>query len=88
MGTSLLWGGRHCIISIQTLARPAHLFIFRISGSMAALVGRLPEAVSRWASCGADLRQESEAFSSEYERLDQELAETQEAAKSPQSKKR
>ena len=51
---------------------------------LAALVGRLPEAVSRWASRGADLRQESEAFSDSYERLDQELAATQETGESPQ----
>ncbi len=50
---------------------------------LAAQIGRLPEAVSRWASRCADLRQESEAFSSEYERLDQELAASQETERSP-----
>ena len=55
---------------------------------LAALVGRLPEAVSRWASRGADLRQESEAFSVAYEKLDQELAASQETEKLPQPKER
>ena len=41
---------------------------------MAGLVGRWPEAVSRWASRGAEMRVESEAFRDAYERLDQTLA--------------
>lgn len=42
--------------------------------AIAELVGRRPEAVSRWASRGADLRQESEEFSSAYEKLDRAIA--------------
>ena len=42
--------------------------------SLAGVVGRLPEAVSRWASRGAELRQESKDFREAYERLDQHLA--------------
>jgi REP element-mobilizing transposase RayT len=42
--------------------------------SLAEVVGRLPEVVSRWASRGAKMRQESAEFRSEYERLDRALA--------------
>ena len=38
------------------------------------LVGRRPEAVSRWANRGAELRQESEEFVSAYEALDRAIA--------------
>ena len=55
---------------------------------LAALVGRLPEAVSRWASRGADLRQKSEAFSDAYERLDQQLAANQSTNKPLQPEER
>lgn len=37
--------------------------------------GRPPETVSRWASRGATLRQDSSEFRSEYEELDRALAE-------------
>jgi REP element-mobilizing transposase RayT len=55
---------------------------------LAELVGRLPEAVSRWANRGAHLRQESEAFSEAYERLDQQLAASQATERPPQSEER
>jgi len=55
---------------------------------LAEPVGRLPEAVSRWASRGAELRQESDAFSNAYERLDQQLAANQEIEIAPQPKDR
>jgi len=55
---------------------------------LAELVGRLPEAVSRWASRGAELRQESEAFSDTYENLDQQLAAYQATGRSPQTEER
>jgi REP element-mobilizing transposase RayT len=42
--------------------------------SLSELVGRRPEAVSRWAYRGAEMRQESEGFSAAYEKLDGELA--------------
>ena len=42
--------------------------------SMAELVGRRPEAISRWASMGANLRLESKEFCAAYEKLDAELA--------------
>jgi REP element-mobilizing transposase RayT len=42
--------------------------------SMAKLVGRLPEAVSRWGSRGAEMRQESDEFRQAYEKLDRYLA--------------
>jgi hypothetical protein len=41
---------------------------------LAGLVGRLPEAVSRWGSRGAEMRQESEDFREAYEKLDRDLA--------------
>jgi len=44
---------------------------------LAELVGRLPETVSRWAIRGAEMRQESEELSEEYERLDRALAASQ-----------
>ena len=40
---------------------------------LAELVGRLPEAVGRWGSRGAELRQESEEFREAYEKLDRDL---------------
>ncbi len=55
---------------------------------LAELVGRLPEAVSRWASRGADLRQESEAFSEAYESLDQQLAANQSTEKPSKAEER
>lgn len=42
--------------------------------ALADLVGRRPEAVSRWASRGAELRQKSADFRAAYEKLDHELA--------------
>jgi REP element-mobilizing transposase RayT len=42
--------------------------------AIAELVGRRPEAVSRWASRGADLRQQSQEFASAYEALDRAVA--------------
>ena len=42
--------------------------------AMAQLVGRMPEAVSRWGSRGAEMRQESEEFRQAYEKLDETLA--------------
>lgn len=50
---------------------------------LAGLVARLPEAVSRWASHGAAMRQQSREFRDEYERLDQALAAGQGVAKQP-----
>jgi len=44
---------------------------------LAELVDRLPETVSRWAVRGAEMRQESEELSEEYERLDRALAASQ-----------
>ncbi len=41
---------------------------------LAGLVGRLPEAVSRWGSRGAEMRQESENFREAYKKLDRDLA--------------
>jgi hypothetical protein len=41
---------------------------------LAGLVGRLPEAVSRWGSRGEEMRQESEVFREAYEKLDRDLA--------------
>ena len=41
---------------------------------LARLVGRLPEAVSRWGARGAEMRQESEEFRQAYDRLDGALA--------------
>ena len=41
---------------------------------LAGLLGRWPEAVSRWASRGAEVRMESNDFRNDYERLDQALA--------------
>ena len=41
---------------------------------LAKYLGRWPEAISRWASHGAKMRMESEDFSADYERLDQDLA--------------
>jgi len=41
---------------------------------LAELVGRLPEAVSRWGGRGAEMRQESEEFREAYEKLDRDLA--------------
>jgi hypothetical protein len=38
------------------------------------LLGRLPEAVSRWESRGAEMRQESEDFREAQEKLDGDLA--------------
>jgi chromosomal replication initiation ATPase DnaA len=38
------------------------------------LLGRLPEAVSRWASRGSEIRLSSRDFLQEYEALDQTLA--------------
>jgi hypothetical protein len=38
------------------------------------LLGRLPEAVSRWESRGAEMRQESEDFREANEKLDRDLA--------------
>ena len=40
---------------------------------LAGLVGRLPEAVGRWGSRGAEMRQESDEFREAYERLDGNL---------------
>jgi hypothetical protein len=40
----------------------------------AELLGRWPEAVSRWASRGPEMRINSEDFRADYERLDQALA--------------
>jgi REP element-mobilizing transposase RayT len=42
--------------------------------ALAQLVGRMPEAVSRWGSRGAEMRQESEEFRQAYEKLDEALA--------------
>lgn len=42
--------------------------------SIADLVGRRPEAVSRWASRGVELRRSSVDFRTAYEKLDYELA--------------
>ena len=42
--------------------------------SLSELLGRRPEAVSRWAYRGAEMRQEFEEFAAEYENLDRELA--------------
>ena len=42
--------------------------------ALARLVGRMPEAVSRWGSRGAEMRQESEEFRQAYEKLDETLA--------------
>jgi hypothetical protein len=42
--------------------------------ALAQLVGRMPEAVSRWGSRGAEMRQESEEFREAYEKLDETLA--------------
>lgn len=39
------------------------------------LLGRWPEAVSRWAGRGAEMRMSSKEFLTEYEALDQALAE-------------
>jgi REP element-mobilizing transposase RayT len=41
---------------------------------LSGVVGRRPEAVTRWAYRGAEIRQESEEFSAAYEKLDRELA--------------
>jgi len=41
---------------------------------LAERLGRWPEAVSRWASRGAEMRLESDVFRADYERLDQTLA--------------
>jgi len=41
---------------------------------LAELLGRWPEAVSRWASRGAEMRMGSGDFRDDYERLDQALA--------------
>ena len=43
-------------------------------GRRGKLVGRWPEAISRWASRGAEMRMGSEDFSADFERLDQTLA--------------
>jgi len=40
----------------------------------AGLVGRLPEAVSRWASRGAEMRRELEDFREAYKKLDRDIA--------------
>lgn len=42
--------------------------------SLAEVVGRRPEAVSRWAYRGAELRQDSEEFAATYEKLDRAVA--------------
>jgi hypothetical protein len=42
--------------------------------SLAELLGRWPESVSRWASRGAEMRMRSDPFREEYERLDTALA--------------
>jgi len=44
-----------------------------IAKPLAGLVGRLPEAVSLWASRSAETRQESEDFREAYEKLDGDL---------------
>jgi len=41
---------------------------------LAELLGRWPEAVSRWASRGAEMRTKSDEFRDDFERLDQTLA--------------
>jgi hypothetical protein len=41
---------------------------------LSGVVGRRPEAVTRWAYRGAEMRQQSEEFSGAYEKLDRELA--------------
>jgi REP element-mobilizing transposase RayT len=41
---------------------------------LAGFLGRWPEAVSRWANRGAEMRMGSEVFRDAYERLDQNLA--------------
>ncbi len=41
---------------------------------LAQSVGRMPEAVSRWGSRGAEMRQESPVFREAYEKLDETLA--------------
>jgi REP element-mobilizing transposase RayT len=42
--------------------------------ALAQSVGRMPEAVSRWGSRGAEMRQESPEFREAYEKLDETLA--------------
>ena len=42
--------------------------------ALAQLVGRMPDAVSRWGSRGAEMRQESAEFREAYEKLDEVLA--------------
>ncbi len=42
--------------------------------ALSELLERRPESISRWASRGAELRQQSEKFSTEYENLDRDLA--------------
>ena len=44
--------------------------------ALAQLVGRMPEAVSRWGSRGAEMRQESLEFREAYEKLDETLSAT------------
>ena len=55
---------------------------------LAELVGRLPEAVSRWGSRGAELRQESEEFREAYEKLDRDLVTRHKRRKDPGGEKR
>jgi hypothetical protein len=42
--------------------------------ALSELLERRPESISRWASRGAELRQQSEEFFTEYEKLDRDLA--------------
>jgi hypothetical protein len=42
--------------------------------ALAQLDGRMPEAVSRWGSRGAEMRQESTEIREAYEKLDETLA--------------
>jgi hypothetical protein len=42
--------------------------------SIAEVVGRRPEAVSRWAYRGTELRKDSEEFAATYEKLDKAMA--------------
>ena len=51
--------------------------------SLARLVGRLPEAVSRWGSRGAEMRQQSEDFKESYENLDRRLATLHDSREQP-----
>ena len=55
--------------------------------ALAELLGRWPDAMSRWASRGAEMRMESEEFRHDYERVDQALA-TEMGSSNPTVKER